>query len=103
MANKKQLLKLNPALQRVPTVATDLTTKDTWVYQITVANTAETATTLTVQDRAATPRKLVPDVSLGANSLTIISLPEGVKMTGGINWMASQDALDVSITAYRLP
>jgi len=99
--DKRQLVKLNSAIQRVPTSAADLSTKDTWVFQIVVANTTAVAVTFTVLDKQGTPRNLVPAVSLAANSLTIISFAEGVKMTGGVNWNASADALDAAITAYR--
>jgi hypothetical protein len=88
----------------VPDSATDLTTKDTWVYQLSVSNKSASAVTIQVLDKAATPRNLVPTVSLDAASLAIMSWPMGVKMTGGVRWVASAaDALEAEIVAQVIP
>jgi hypothetical protein len=87
----------------VPAVAADLTTKDTWVEQIVVANKTGAAATFTVVDKAGTPKTLVPTVSLPANSLTVMSFPKPVKMTGGVNWVAgTADALEAEVKGYRV-
>jgi len=98
-------LKLLPrGVQVVPNSATDLTTKDTWLYQLSVANKSAGAVTLQVLDKASTPRNVVPTINLDANSLAIMSWPEGVKCAGGVRWVASvSGALEAEVVGEVLP
>jgi len=89
-------------LQVVPNSAADLTTTDTWIFQIVVANKTASAVTFTVKDKQSTPRELFDAVSLPADSITVAAFPEGVKMIGGINWVAgTADALIAEVFAFR--
>ena len=102
--DKKHLVQCARGLQVVPATATDLVAHTAWIYQIVVANTNSAAVTLLIQDKATSPKTLVPTVSLAINSLTIMSFPEGVKMTGGIRWVAgTADKLHAEIEAYYEP
>lgn len=87
-------------LRTVPAVATDLTTTDSVIYQIVIANKTAAAVTFTVLDKAATPKSLLSAVSIGANTTTVVTFPDGVWMTGGINWSASAaNSLDSDVYA----
>ncbi len=102
--DKKNLKQVARGLQVVPASATDVVAHTAWVYQIVVSNINTAAVTLLVQDKATTPLTLVPTVSLAANSLTIINIPGGIKMTGGIRWIAgTADKLHAEIEAYYEP
>ena len=102
--DKKNLLQCVRGLQVVPNSATDLVAKTAWVYQIIISNTHTANVTLTVVDKATTPRTLIPTVTLATHTLTIMSFPEGVKMTGGINWVASvASVLHAEVEVYYEP
>lgn len=97
---RRTLKSVTRGVQLVPSSATDVTTSDTWLYQLTVANKTAGAVTLQVLDKAGTPRNVVPTVSLEANSLAIMSWPEGVKLTGGMRWAASAaNSLEAEVVA----
>jgi len=94
---------LSEDIQVVPSVTTDLSTTDTWVFQIMVTNVTSSAATITVQDKAATPRYLLPTVSIAGNTTYVIGFPEGVKMKSGITWSTgTASALQASIKAKRI-
>ena len=99
-----KLYRIANNLQLVPNTTTDVIAKDCYVYQIVVANLHNSTVTFTVVDKATSAKTLVPSVSLAANSTTVFSFPRGVKMTGGVNWVASTaDKLHASIDAYYAP
>ncbi len=83
------LKEITAGLQTVPNVATDLTTTDSVIFQITLANITAGAVTFTVKDKAGSPKSLLEAVSIAANTSYVIAFPEGVWMTGGITWSAS--------------
>lgn len=83
----------------VPAVATDLTTADTRLWQISVANTTSGAITFTVKDRQTTPRNILAAVSIAGNTSYVMSWPEGIFCSSGINWSASGAGLESSIIA----
>ena len=102
--DKKHLVQVTRGLQLVPASATDVVAHTAWIYQLVVANIHTSAVTLLVQDKATSAKTLVATVSLAANSLTIMSFPEGVKMTGGIRWTAgTADKLHAEIAAFYEP
>lgn len=85
-------------LQTVPNSATDLTVKDTIIFQIVVANKTGSAATFLVLDKAGSPKTLIPTVSLAANTVMVWNFPDGVLMTGGVRWQAgTASALDAEI------
>jgi len=83
------LKEITAGLRTVPNVAADLTTTDSVIFQISLANISAGAVTLTIKDRAGSPKSLMEAVSIAANTTYVIAFPEGVWMTGGINWVAS--------------
>lgn len=85
------------AVQTVPAVAADLSTTDSLLWQIMVCNTTSGALTFTVTDKQATPRYILPAVSIAGNTTYVISWPEGQFCDSGINWVASGAGLQASI------
>jgi len=75
-------------LQSVPTSGTDLTTTDTWLWQVTVG-CGSTGRTITVSDKQSSPLTILNAVSIAANQTFVIAWPEAIKMIGGVNWSAS--------------
>lgn len=93
---------LNEDLQTIPDSATDLATKDTWVFQLTIVNTTASGVTLVIADKATVPKTLMT-VTIAANTTYVIAFPEGQKMKGGLTWQAgTASALNGSIKAKRL-
>lgn len=94
---------LSEDLQTVPDSTTALSTTDTWIFQITIVNTTGSAATITMQDRATSPKTLLAAVSIAANTTYVIAFPEGQKMKNGITWSAgTTSALQGSIKAKRI-
>lgn len=77
------------ALAVVPNSATDLSTTDSIIYQIVIANMTSGAITITITDKNTTPLDLMKAVSIAAFTTPVVAFPEGVLMKGGINWVAS--------------
>ena len=91
---------VSEAIQAVPTGATDLTTTDTRLYQLSIANTTAGALTITIKDLQASAKNLCTAVSIAANTTYILSWPEGVFLDDGMNWIASGSGLEASVTAW---
>lgn len=89
-------------LVAVPTSGTDLTTTDTWINQIVLANTTAGSVTVTIADKQGSPLTLVPTVTLSANTLYITVFPFAIKMVGGINWQASGSGVTAEIFGYKV-
>jgi hypothetical protein len=90
-----------PQIVAVPAVAADLTATTSVMWQITVANTTASAITFLVKDKQATPRTILPTVSIAGNTTYIVSWPEGQYCDGGINWVASGAGLEASVVGSR--
>lgn len=89
-------------LTLIPNVATDLTTSDTFIFQIAVFNIGNTTESLTMQDRQDTPVKIFNALSISTTNPLIIEFPYGLKMKNGINWQASNaNALTAEIFGYK--
>ena len=89
-------------IQLVPAVAADLATKDAMLWQLNVVNTTAGALTITMTDKQATPRYILPAVSIAANTAYVVSWPEGLFCDDGINWVASGVGLQASVVGtYR--
>ena len=88
---------ISETLAQVPAVATDLTTTDTRIWQITVANTTAGALTFTLKDKQATPRYICAAVSIAANTTYILAWPEGQFGSSGLNWSGSGAGLEASV------
>jgi hypothetical protein len=85
--------KFSESLTAVPAVSTDLATKDAMIWQIHVANPT---------DKQATPRNVIPAVSIAANTAYVCSWPEGLFCSSGVAWTASGAGLEASIVGgYR--
>jgi hypothetical protein len=80
---------LTPAANHITTNTTiTLTAADAWISSIVITvDAAGTTSTVTVQDKGATPKKLVNGLSTTGitNTPTVISLPQPVLMSGGID------------------
>ena len=90
-------LGFSEAIQTVPTNAADIATKDAMLWQIHVVNTTAGALTITMTDKQATARYILPAVSIAANTAYVVSWPEGLFCDDGINWVASGSGLQASI------
>lgn len=92
---------LGPLLAALPTVAADLTTTDTWVFQLHLANTTAGALTVTITDKQAAPIAAFSALSIGANAVAVFSWPEGLFFKGGLNWVVSgAGGVNASIVAF---
>jgi len=91
---------VSEAIQAVPTGATDLTATDTRLYQLHLCNTTAGALTVTIKDKQSTPRNLLTAYSVAANSYVTLVWPEGVFLSGGLNWIASGSGIEASIAAW---
>lgn len=88
-------------IELVPNTATDVTSTDSTVFQITAVNKTGTAATLLVQDRQGTPRTLIPTVSIPGNTVFVAAFPEGVYMTSGVTWTAgTANAIEAEILVF---
>jgi copper(I)-binding protein len=88
-------------LTTMPSVAADVTTTDSWITQITLANKTAGAVTVTITDKATPAKTLLGATSIGANTTYVVAFPDAVKMNGGINWVASSaSAIDAEIKGY---
>ena len=76
------------AISVVPNSGTDLTTKDSILYNIHVCNVTGSAATFTLTDKQSTPRYVLNAYSVPANSFVNIAFQEGLLMSGGVTWSA---------------
>lgn len=80
---------------------TDLTTSDTWVFQITIANKTAGAVTATVQDKQGSPVCALCTVSIAANTTYVIAFPEGLKFKSGLSVQAgAANSLNFAIFGF---
>jgi len=101
--DKKHMKSLTRGLVVVPNAAADLSTVDTWVYQIVVANIDSSGCTFKVTDKQGSPLELIPTVTLGATTVTVYSFPEGVLMKSGVNWVAgTANKLRAEVVGYQI-
>lgn len=96
---QKQVSEANTA---VPTGAADLTTTDTWLFEMTLCNPTGGALVITLLNREGSPKTIVKK-SVAANDTAILSFPAGCKFVGGVNWVASGDGLIATTTAVIAP
>lgn len=88
---------LMSGMRAVPTSLTQVTAKDSVVYQIVVANITTGALSFLVQDQQSTPGQIVPTISLAANTLSVIPYGEGVACPSGIKWQAGGAGIQAEI------
>lgn len=91
---------LTEGLQTVPASPADISTVDSWIFQITVSNPTASGITYTVYDKSTVPLGLL-NITIAANSLNVIPFAEGVKMTGGITWGAGGTGLVSEIFGFK--
>lgn len=97
-------IQLPGGLQTVPGSATNLTSTDTMVFQVFLANKTAGAVTVTITDRQTSAKSLLGAVSVAANSSLILNFEEGVNLVGGLAWSASAaSSIDAEIVAFRRP
>ena len=86
----------------VPSSATDLTTTDTDLYQITIANTTASACTFTLADKQTSAITHMSAVSIAANTTYVIAFPEGLYLKGGMTWSSgTATCLYATVSAYQ--
>ena len=91
--------RISPELSTVPNSLTAVTSTDSQIFQISVANNTAGTCTFLVQDTAG--KVLIPTVSVAANTAYVIVYPEGAHMTSGIKWQAgTSSCLDASINGF---
>src|ERR1044072_1207580 len=88
--------RLTNSIQVVPNVAADVTTKDTYLQQMSIANVGAAAATLTVKDKQSTPRYVFNALTVEPNTIVIIAWPQAIELRGGLNWVAS-DATSIQV------
>jgi len=92
---------MTDSIQVVPTSPTALSSTDTYVFQVTVANVTGSAATITITD--GTGKYLLAATSIDANTTYVLGFPEGVKMTSGVTWSAgTSNAIQASLRSRRL-
>lgn len=89
-----------PLLQAIPNSAADLSTTDTFLFQLSVTNGTGGALTITVADKQGTPVEALKATSIAAGATTILSWPEGLFLKGGLNWVASSTGLTAGVVAF---
>lgn len=93
---------LTGGLSVVPNSATDVSTTNSYICQVSVANVTGGAVTFTVTDKASSAKTLIPTVSIPANTVIIMNWPNCVKMTSGISWTAgAATSLHAEIFGYK--
>jgi len=88
---------LSEVITAVPSTPADLCATDAQIWQVSVCNTTAGALTFSLYDKQATPRYAVKAKSIAANDTVIYAWPEGLFLSGGITWGASNTGLEVSI------
>lgn len=78
-------------------VMTAVTTVDTEVAEISVANTTNASITLTVQDTQSTPRNLLYQVNIDPNQPVSLQFAPPELLKGGLQWQASATGLEGTI------
>lgn len=84
-------------LVAVPTSATDLTTADSVVFQVTLVNTTGAPVNFTLLDKNTSPLALFSATPVAANQTVAFNFEEGVPMKGGLRWNASGAGLNAHI------
>ena len=88
-------------METVPTSPTSFNAVDTWVEYLYFANANAAARTITVLDRAASPKTVVPTISLAANTSVLIPFGDAcLKCPGGITWSCSGADVTGTIFGY---
>lgn len=91
---------LTQGLQAVPSSPADLSTVDSWIFQITVSNNTGSGITFVVSDKQASPLDLL-NITVAANSTNVIPFAEGIKMIGGITWDSGGAGLSAEIFGFK--
>ncbi len=91
------------ALQLVPATPTTFSSVNSWIKQISVANTTAGALTFTVLDKQSVPKTLVPTISIAANTAVLFNYTDDCQfMSGGITWSGSGVGLVGSISGFMI-
>ena len=92
---------LTGALETVPTSPTAFNAVATWVNYLYFANANASARTITVLDRASSPKTLVPTISLAANTSILINFSDSCQYCpGGLTWSCSGADVTGSVFGY---
>lgn len=89
-----------PLLQAIPSSPTDISTKDTYVFQISLTNGSGGALTFTLSDKQGTPIEGMKATSIANASTVSFNWEEGLFCKGGVTWGASGAGLTGQIVAF---
>lgn len=89
-----------PLIQDVPQVAADLSTKDTYLFQISLTNGTAGALTVTVTDKQTSAKNVMDAASIPANTTVAFNWEEGLFCKNGLTWVASGAGIDGSVVAF---
>lgn len=88
------------ATTTVPSSLTSVLTTNSIIYQLSVANKTASTCTLLVRDLQGTAKTIIPTVSIAANTVYVISWPEGYYSASGVQWQAGTGScLDAQLKA----
>jgi hypothetical protein len=92
---------LSGGLATVPDSAADLTTVTTIITQIVACNKSAVDATLTITDKQS-PAKTIACPLIAAGFPFVVAFPDGVKMIGGVNWVASAaSSIDAEVFGWK--
>jgi len=80
----------------IPAAGEDVFTSNFEITEIHLVNESASTVAVTITDKQATPRQVVPAVTIAANSDHLRTF-QGRLCPGGVNWSASVDAV---VTGY---
>ena len=89
-----------PLIQDVPTVAADLATTDTFLFQFSFTNGTAGALTITVTDKQTSAKNVMDVTSIPAATTVAFNWEEGLFCKGGLTWVASGAGIDGSVVAF---
>ena len=84
----------------VPTVAADLSTKDSYLFQVSFTNGTAGNLTITMTDKQTSAKNILDASTIPANTTVAFNWDEGIFCSGGITWVASGAGIDGSVVAF---
>lgn len=93
---------IDTTLVAIPTSPTAVTTVNSSISNITLANTTSGSITVTVQDAQTVPVAILQATAIGANSTVVVSWDPPISMANGITWSASGAGLNGKILGTRV-
>jgi hypothetical protein len=89
-----------PLIQDVPTSAADLSTADTYLFQVSLTNGTGGALTVTLTDKQTSAKNVMEVTTIGAGTTVAFNWEEGLFCKGGLTWVASGAGIDGAVVAF---